>query len=93
MGTSLRYSSLEGGSTKNSEIKSNLTYDGISTNGCMLMLNYGRIIKITKFKLTVISMGTLLRYSLFEDGYTENSEIKSNLDYDGISTNGCMFVI
>jgi len=38
MGTSLRYSSFENGSTKNFEIKINLTYDGISTNGFMLVI-------------------------------------------------------
>jgi len=38
MGISLRYSSFEDGSTKKSEIKINLTYDGISTNGCMLVI-------------------------------------------------------
>jgi len=38
MGTSLRYNSFEDGSSKTSEIKSNLTYDEISTNGCMLVI-------------------------------------------------------
>jgi len=38
MDTSLRYSSVEVGSTKNYEIKGNLIYDEISTNGCMSVI-------------------------------------------------------
>jgi len=44
-------------------------------------------------RVNVISLGTSIRYSSFEDGSTKNSEIKSNLTCDGISTNGCMVVI
>jgi len=50
-------------------------------------------LKSQNISANVFSMSTSLRYSSFEDGSTKNSEIKSTLTYDGLSTNGCKLVV